>query len=364
VLARTAARPLAFVLAALAAFLGFLASSAPTREEPRTGEAILKEYDGLKPPAFHLDRRDDRAYVESYEAEARKFRARLSGLIDELLKVDPRNERLPKLIVARWGGRDMRDDPDALGKLDKQIAEAVEKTGNVGLRIEGAYVKAGIAARAARAAGDDQAFARAAEAFADVVPKGDERAGGLLYAAYRVVEEPAVRSRLESRIFKDHPDVAARVEAARRRRDAVGKPFDLEFEDAVSGKTIRMADLKGKVVVIDFWATWCGPCIAEMPRMKKLHAEFKDKGVEFIGVSSDAPEEEGKGLTRLKTFVVKHEIGWPQYYQGEGLAFSRGWGVDTIPSVFVVDAEGKIFSTEARGKLETMIPELLAKSGG
>jgi len=117
-----------------------------------------------------------------------------------------------------------------------------------------------------------------------------------------------------------------------------------------------------KVVVIDFWSTWCGPCVAEMPKMKKLYAEYRNQGVEFIGVSLDQPKEEG-GLDSLKQFVKDKGIEWPQYYQGNfwDSAFSKSWGVNSIPCVFVVDTEGKLFSVEARGKLKEMIPELLKK---
>ena len=72
-----------------------------------------------------------------------------------------------------------------------------------------------------------------------------------------------------------------------------------------------MKSLKGKVVVIDFWATWCGPCIGELPRMKQLYAEYHDKGVEFIGVSLDAPKDQG-GLDKLKNFVAENTVEWPQ----------------------------------------------------
>jgi hypothetical protein len=98
-----------------------------------------------------------------------------------------------------------------------------------------------------------------------------------------------------------------------------------------------------------------------MPTMKKLYAEFKDKGVEFVGISLDQPEESGKGLTKLKAFVAENEIGWPQYYQGHfwESEFSRSWGIDGIPCVFIVDKAGNLHSTEARGKLEELIPELL-----
>ena len=117
------------------------------------------------------------------------------------------------------------------------------------------------------------------------------------------------------------------------------------------------------MVVLDFWATWCGPCVGEMPHMKELYAEYKDKGVEFIGVSLDQPNDEG-GLDALKKFVEKNEITWPQYYQGNGWEseFSSSWGINSIPAVFVVAPDGNLFSIEARGKLDEMIPELLEKA--
>src|SRR5262249_55779184 len=118
--------------------------------------------------------------------------------------------------------------------------------------------------------------------------------------------------------------------------------------------------LKGKVVVLDFWATWCGPCVAEMPEMKRLYEKFHGQGVEFIGISLDQSKDEG-GLDALKKFVKDQEIPWPQYYQGKGWesAFSRSWGINSIPSMFVVDRDGRLVYIEARGKLEQLIPDLL-----
>ncbi len=97
--------------------------------------------------------------------------------------------------------------------------------------------------------------------------------------------------------------------------------------------------------------------------MKKLYAEYKDKGVEFIGVSLDQPKEQG-GLDKLKEFVAKNQIEWPQYYQGNvwQSEFSMDWGINSIPCVFLVDADGKLATTEARGKLEKLIPEYLEKA--
>ena len=161
------------------------------------------------------------------------------------------------------------------------------------------------------------------------------------------------------------------VPGERRQHERIGEPFDLEFTDAITGKHVSMKDLRGKVVVVDFWATWCGPCVAEIPEMLRLYAKYHDRGVEFLGVSHDLPEEDG-GLESLKKFVKEREIPWPQYYEARQMGrflkgepmedFSESWGIRGIPTVFLIDAEGRLSSTEARGRLDTLIPRLLEQS--
>jgi thiol-disulfide isomerase/thioredoxin len=176
----------------------------------------------------------------------------------------------------------------------------------------------------------------------------------------------AQRGRLLDQIVCDYPDSFSGriIQGERRRRDRVGEPFALEFDDAISGRRVAREDLRGKVVVVDFWATWCGPCVGEIPEMLRLYEMYHDRGVEFIGVNLDGPAEDG-GLDALKTFVAERKIPWPQYYQGHGWdgEFSKDWGISAIPTVFLVDAEGRLYSTEARGKLDALIPKLLDRRG-
>ncbi len=325
-----------------------LGAIAPAIAADRTADEIIADIDAIKPFRSMPDvLKDGPKKVE---------------LISELYKVAPDHEKIPALMAEKWTTQlRMQKTDDVLKDCDEVIAS----TKNDKVKVEAGWSKAIATFRKSMPA-HPEAFLAAVDQFLAIAPK-DPRGAQLLMASVADAKDKDKQIAAEDRVLKDYPDspTALSIKGQRRLREAVGKPFDLEFTEAITDKTISMKDLKGKVVVVDFWATWCGPCIAEMPNMKKLYAEYKDKGVEFIGVSLDQPKEQG-GLDKLKEFVAKNEIAWPQYYQGKGWEseFSAGWGINSIPCVFVVDPKGNLFSTEARGQLEKMIPELLKKAKG
>ncbi len=105
-----------------------------------------------------------------------------------------------------------------------------------------------------------------------------------------------------------------------------------------NGKPVDLSKYKGNIIIIDFWATWGVPCMQEFPNVEKMYNKFKDKGVQFIGVSLDDDIED------LRGFVKQEEVEWPQIFDGKRWngVLPTLYHVQAIPTMFVLDRENKV----------------------
>lgn len=107
------------------------------------------------------------------------------------------------------------------------------------------------------------------------------------------------------------------------------------------GGTISLADYSGKVVLLNLWATWCGPCRVETPELVRLHKEFQSQGVEMVGLSTEDPDDSAESVKHfVKTFQVDYHIGWaPQDVQ---LSLMQLTGSGSIPQNLIISRDGRV----------------------
>ncbi|MBL9204007.1 MAG: TlpA family protein disulfide reductase [Opitutaceae bacterium] len=152
-------------------------------------------------------------------------------------------------------------------------------------------------------------------------------------------------------------------------------PIDWKFT-AADGREVDFAKLRGKVVLIDFWATWCHPCVDEIPNVLAAYKKYHDAGFEVVGISLEnagvppnaSPEVAAARLAaskkKLLDFTARNDMPWPQYFDGTGWKnpYTAKYGIRGIPAMFLLDQEGKVASLDARGKkLESELRRLLKR---
>lgn len=189
----------------------------------------------------------------------------------------------------------------------------------------------------------------------------------------QVLDDDEKAKPLLEQVKRDYPDtkpgknvdqilenMSKQAEAKKIRRSLKeGTKFpDFEEKD-LDGKALSIANYKGKVVLVDFWATWCGPCVGELPNVLKAYEANHAKGFEIIGISLDQDEK------KLRDFIKDRKMPWQQFFDGKGWGnkLAAKYGVNSIPATYLLDGEGKIIGKDLRGDAlsEAVTKALIAK---
>jgi thiol-disulfide isomerase/thioredoxin len=234
-------------------------------------------------------------------------------------------------------------EDEALAARVRRVAVAVQIDAAVASgRPEDAALLVPRVAAAVKAAPADAELAKTAASLAlklAEMPGGEPAAAaafGALLPLFEISENPAVRG------------LAEELGGPARRISLPGRPMQITGT-LLSGESFDSSTLAGKVVLVDFWATWCGPCVAEIGNLRKEYDRWHDKGFEVVGVSLD------EDRAALERFVTAKQIPWPILYEEPG---GPGWrhplasyyGITGIPTVVLIGADGNVITLDARGK--------------
>ena len=185
-------------------------------------------------------------------------------------------------------------------------------------------------------------------------------------------DEAAAGHRLQQLAADPNPGVADMAKLKLGALAVKSGPVELKFPD-LDGREIDLAKYRGRVVLLDFWATWCVPCMAEMPNLKAVYAKYHGQGFEIIGITDDIlaqdpqnPKGSEKTVATLKAALVKEHMPWPQLWDTRVQdpptvkRLLRQFDVHSLPTGMLFDQAGRLVTTDTQGdKLEAAVERLL-----
>jgi thiol-disulfide isomerase/thioredoxin len=272
-----------------------------------------------------LGRHDYRAALEAYKQADRLAAGHSAAALDGLATAYEMSGRLGDCIKAARRGVEEASTPAMRARLENHLGLAL-------------YYKFQ----------SDHDQRELAEAVANLRQALDHSGGQANVVRYNLGSALLAQSRDEEgvavlRDFLERQPVGAEAERARqliadprRAREAFAPDFSVVTLD---GQNLSLDDLKGKVVLIDFWATWCGPCRESTPALKRLAEKGKQEPFVLFGISAD------RDGAKLRDYLAHEALGWPQYWDQAG-NLERLFGVMAFPTFVVLDGEGRIVYTQ------------------
>jgi thiol-disulfide isomerase/thioredoxin len=322
---------------------------------------VQKRHQALRPPAGWKGRQPTLSEVSNFTKEIQSLSVSSARYTREFIQRFPTNENVDEarvLVVDALNHAVAADDRYAEIEAQKFVAEVLKDKNipeNDRVRVflisgDTAYVRQiGMSFYAGRTANMNGAYLanwqHSVRQALHWFPTNSFLCCMLLAAAEVAPDQTRVESATEILLA---PGASARMKVlAKNLLDGtklydVGRPIDIRFT-ALDGRDVDLARLRGKVILVEFWSTSCGPCVMKMPQLKALYEELHDQGLEVIGISYDLKEPV------LRRFIAEKGLPWPQYFDGKGWEnrFALRYGVFTLPTMWIVDREGNLRDSNA-----------------
>jgi thiol-disulfide isomerase/thioredoxin len=260
---------------------------------------------------------------------------------------------------ARYAGAAMAKARDFYSRFPNHPKAAVAREKERAIRLEILTYSAGRLVNEPNPAGPEAAMAELERTGRELMKDYPEAPTGyqcLMILSDRSTTEKATELLNEIANGNGPAELKATARGRLKRMDILGKPMEIAFT-AVDGRDVDLKKMRGKVVVLDFWGTWCMPCVMSMPHLKEVYDKYHPQGLDLIGIAFDTDKD------KLVSFLEEHEIKWAQHFDGKGQQneFGLEFGIDRWPTVWIVGKDGKLRDMNGREDLEQKVEKLLAE---